>query len=309
VIALLWGLPGDATLTAVHRAVRRIGIRTVFLDQRTVLDTAVELSVGKTVEGGLSTADRTVDLTEIGAAYLRPHDAIRAGGVSSPEEKQHAHDVSDALTAWADVTPAYVVNRPSASASNGSKPAQLKAIAAAGFCVPETVVTNDPDLAGDFKRQHRAVIYKSVSSVRSRVRGLADDVPLDAVRHCPTQFQARVPGTDVRVHVVGAEVFPTRIDCTADDYRYAVREGLPRPGLDAIDLPDHVAQRCSGLATRLGLPVAGIDLRVTPDDEWYCFEVNPSPAFTYYEYGTGQPIAAAVAGLLAAAVTMAEVSG
>ncbi|MFJ7248824.1 hypothetical protein ACIQWA_29930 [Kitasatospora sp. NPDC098652] len=35
------------------------------------------------------------------------------------------------------------------------------------------------------------------------------------------------------------------------------------------------------------------------DGEVYCFEVNPCPAFTYYESHTGQPIARAVARALA----------
>jgi hypothetical protein len=42
-------------------------------------------------------------------------------------------------------------------------------------------------------------------------------------------------------------------------------------------------------------------LKVTPDDEVYCFEVNPSPAFSYYEGNTGQPISRAVARHLAGA--------
>ena len=44
--------------------------------------------------------------------------------------------------------------------------------------------------------------------------------------------------------------------------------------------------------------VAGIDLRLTPNDELFCFEVNSSPGFTFYEDSTGQPIAAAIADLL-----------
>ena len=40
---------------------------------------------------------------------------------------------------------------------------------------------------------------------------------------------------------------------------------------------------------------AGIDLKVTPENEVYCFEVNPSPAFSYYENNTGQPIAEGLA--------------
>jgi glutathione synthase/RimK-type ligase-like ATP-grasp enzyme len=43
------------------------------------------------------------------------------------------------------------------------------------------------------------------------------------------------------------------------------------------------------------LVVAGIDLRRTPEGRWVCFEVNPSPAFVYYEEATGQPIGDAIA--------------
>ena len=58
-------------------------------------------------------------------------------------------------------------------------------------------------------------------------------------------------------------------------------------------------ERCRRLAAGVNLPVAGIDLRVTAKGEWYCFEVNPSPGFTYYQDATGQPIAEAIAQFLA----------
>jgi hypothetical protein len=48
-----------------------------------------------------------------------------------------------------------------------------------------------------------------------------------------------------------------------------------------------------------GLAIAGIDLKVTRDNRVYCFEVNPSPAYSYYESNTGQPISSAVADYLA----------
>jgi hypothetical protein len=47
------------------------------------------------------------------------------------------------------------------------------------------------------------------------------------------------------------------------------------------------------------LLAAGVDLRRTVDGRWYCFEVNPSPGFTYYQDATGQPLAEAMAELLA----------
>jgi hypothetical protein len=40
-------------------------------------------------------------------------------------------------------------------------------------------------------------------------------------------------------------------------------------------------------------------LKVTQDNRVYCFEVNPSPAFSYYEANTGKPIAQAIAAYLA----------
>ncbi len=52
------------------------------------------------------------------------------------------------------------------------------------------------------------------------------------------------------------------------------------------------------LSSSLNLPVAGIDLRRTPDGRWYCFEVNPSPGFTYFQKETHQAIDETIARLL-----------
>jgi glutathione synthase/RimK-type ligase-like ATP-grasp enzyme len=66
-----------------------------------------------------------------------------------------------------------------------------------------------------------------------------------------------------------------------------------------VELSDELAEMCVRLAEGLGLAFTGIDLKITPDNRVYCFEVNPSPAFSYYEANTGQPIARAVAEYLA----------
>lgn len=79
--------------------------------------------------------------------------------------------------------------------------------------------------------------------------------------------------------------------------RYASRQGRPAK-IRPARLPKEIAARCRRLSAAVELYVAGIDLRRTPDDEWFCFEVNPSPGFTYYQEATGQPIAEAVARFL-----------
>jgi hypothetical protein len=66
-----------------------------------------------------------------------------------------------------------------------------------------------------------------------------------------------------------------------------------------VELPGDIAARCVRLSQALRLPFCGIDIMRTPDDQYYCFEVNPSPAYSYYEQETGQPIARAVVEFLA----------
>ena len=147
------------------------------------------------------------------------------------------------------------------------------------------------------------VVFKSISGIRSIVTELAADEELDAERlealaACPVQFQAYVPGYDVRVHVIGSQAIATRVDSDGTDYRYASRSGF-ETDLRAWEVDPWVAGSCVRLTSDLGLAFAGIDLRVRPDGAVYCFEVNPSPAYSYYEANAGQPIAMALARYLA----------
>ena len=298
-LTLLWGLPNDPPLARVAGELAALDAPAHVLDQRDALSTFIDTGAG-TIRLG----SHEVELGEIGAVYLRPYEVNRLPRLArlgtEDGARRHVAAVQQAMYAWLDTTRAFLVNPVWASATNASKPWQLARVREAGFAVPETLVTTDPRTARDFVQEHGEVVFKSVSGIRSRVRRIspADVDRLDDVRTCPTQFQRRVPGTDVRVHVVGREVFPTRVACDADDYRYAAQQGKEPARLTPTDLPLDVQRRCVALAQLLTLPVAGVDLRVTPDGEWYCFEVNPSPAFTYYEHHTGQRIARSIAALL-----------
>jgi len=279
-----------------------LGVPTIFIDQRRVLETTVELAVGNKVEGCVHIGDEKINLDKVTAAYPRPYESVRlpvvaSAGHGSPSWN-HACLVDDVLASWCEVTPAFVVNRCAAMAPNGSKPFQLELIRALGWSVPDTLVTTDPDAALAFWDQHGEVVYKSVSAVRSRVSRLRPEHRgrFSSITSCPTQFQQYIDGVDHRVHVVGEEVFACEVLCTADDYRFSVDD---IPDVRACSLPLDLEDKCRDLASAMQLPLAGIDLRRTSQDEWFCFEVNPSPAFTYYEAQTEQPIAAAIARLLA----------
>ena len=297
---LLWGLREDPPMAAVWNALERMKCRKIFIDQRAPLDTAIDLTVGESVDGVLRVKGENVDLAEVKSFYLRPFDAREIPNIARAGERselwRRAVEQQDALLTWAEITPALVLNRGSHMASNSSKPYQCASIASFGFRVPETLITTDAQAALEFRVQHREVIYKSISSVRSIVSRMTDAHlhRLNNIVSCPTQFQRYIPGTDYRVHVVGEKVFSCMVTSDADDYRYAEEP----VGMHPCELPAEIAERCVRMATSMNLMLSGIDLRCTPHGDWYCYEVNPSPAFTVFEARTGQPITQAVAELL-----------
>jgi glutathione synthase/RimK-type ligase-like ATP-grasp enzyme len=303
---LIWGPFTDAPLAAVMRALRRVGAAFVHLDQLAVSDTSMELEIDSKIGGWIDINGQEVALAAVHAAYIRPDNSRLlqdiGGGSEIDASALRALQLDEALLLWSDVTTAFVINRPSAMSSNSSKAYQLQLIAAHGFDVPHTLVTTDPAAVLEFRETHGEIVYKSISSVRSIVSRFRSEHAerLCDVISCPTQFQEYISGIDYRVHVIGNDVFPVQIVSDADDYRYSTSS---LRAITPCEIPPSLAERCRGLATGLGLPFAGIDLRRTSDGRWYCFEVNPSPGFTFYDRAPGEPIANAVARLLAQAGT------
>lgn len=297
---VIFGCADDPPIALALDALQERGRDYRFVDVRALDRDGVDIDGGAAgLAGRLTAAGQTLALDAVRSIYARPLSPGRQW--ADPGAAQRANLRFDTFVGWLDVTPALVVNRPRAMNSNNSKPMQAQWIGAAGFAVPETLVTSCPDEARAFWRAHGRVIFKSISGVRSIVRELdeASAARLDLIRDLPVQFQAWVPGIDLRVHVVGTRCFAAEIESSATDYRYA--RGSEQTRLRAHQLPAGVARRCADLAQSLDLPLAGIDLRLRPDGEYICFEVNPMPAYSYYESETGLAISLALADLLASA--------
>ncbi|TQK01273.1 RimK family alpha-L-glutamate ligase [Herbaspirillum sp. SJZ107] len=305
---LLAGIASEPPIALAADSAAALGIECVLLNQRAFAhdDIEFEYADGR-CRGALTSAGQVYPLECFSGIYLRTIDAAslpelsraaRAWDRERTEARTHAW--AEILTQWAEVAPQRVANRLSATLSNFSKPYQLQVIRAAGFAVPETIVTNDPAAVHAFNERHRRVIYKSTSSVRSIVRMLDDAAlaQLDRVRALPTQFQQFIDGENVRVHVVGDAVFAARIVSEAVDYRYAGRDGLDVDML-SFQPPDDIVERCRVLARNLALPFCGIDFKVRPGGQYVCFEVNPSPAYSYYQMQTASPISDALVRYLA----------
>ena len=304
---LLCGIPSEPPLALVQEALDESGTPYVFFNQRqfSIMEMDFEIASGGKVTGTLRSNGHRHRLEDFSGVYVRLMDdralpEVKTQEADSPK-RQYCRALHDTLMRWCEIAPTRVVNRAAPMGSNFSKPYQAQLIQEYGFEVPETLVTNEADLVREFQRRHTAVIYKSISGVRSIVQRMTDrdDERLDLIRWCPTQFQEFVEGTNVRVHTIGEEVFATSVSTEATDYRYAFRQVGDPAELTEVELSDELREKCVNLTRGLGLAFAGIDLKITPDDRVFCFEVNPCPAYSYYQANTGQPIAGALAKYLA----------
>jgi glutathione synthase/RimK-type ligase-like ATP-grasp enzyme len=253
-------------------------------------------------EGWIAAKDWRLDLDAISGVYVRflgPDDRPQLPDIDPLDAAALRAEGDVSLMALLEDLPCPVVNRIGGGLSNNSKPYQTLVISRTGLRVPPTLVTGDPATARAFHAEHGDVIYKSASGIRSIVRRVGGDqlARLELLRDGPAQFQAFIPGRNVRVHTVGEQVFATRIESEAVDYRYAHLDGLTAK-LEPIALPRELEAACLRLARTFDLLFAGIDLKETPEGEFFCFEVNPSPGFLFYERHTGQPISTALAELL-----------
>jgi glutathione synthase/RimK-type ligase-like ATP-grasp enzyme len=287
-VIVVWGALDDPPVVRVLDALDGHGVDAVHLDDRQLGVLSYDVQLGSTPQGWFEIDGRRVELDAIEGLYLRPGEQ---NGVAS--------STSAMLLAVAGTLPVPVVNRPTAGRSNLSKPFQLSLIASVGIATPDTLVTSDITAARAFLARHGRIVYKSISGQRSIVSAIdaAEPDRLDAIGHGPAQLQQWIDGLDVRVHVVDDRWFATSVVSSATDYRYASDEYSPVE-LAPIDIPTSLGEQLVLLSRRMGLLVSGIDLRHTVDGQWFCFEVNPSPGFTYYEDHTGQPIGSSIATLL-----------
>jgi glutathione synthase/RimK-type ligase-like ATP-grasp enzyme len=305
---LVWGPASDPPLELVVGALAQRGADVALVDPR---DAHYHHLTASFEDGALtatlSIGGRDVPLAGATGAYLRPIEVRSAAPTGNSHGRAASSDAGQPARfhqAMVDLTETLafegrvrVLNPLSAMSSNMSKPYQAQTIVQCGFSTPDTLLTDDPDDVSRFVGRYPSAVYKSASGVRSIVSSVADADPgrIRRITWCPVQFQERVDGFDVRVHVVGERTFAARVISDALDYRYAGRQVGTNAELQTWSVPADVGEKCVRLAQRFGLPFAGIDLKFCPDGRVVCFEVNPSPGFSYYELATGLPIAAAVA--------------
>ena len=300
---LITGIPSEPPVALVTEAAEKAGIPYLMFNQRNVhlYDLSIKYQQNQ-FSGILQIDGKEYDLEKLAGIYIRMMDnyflpemrnkVFNYIGESAANKSIIIHKQ---LLDWMEITSCRILNRPWDMISNLSKPYQSQLIAAAGFKIPPTCVTSNPDAIMKFQKKYKKLIFKSISSVRSIVKELdtSRSKTLQRIKYLPTQFQEKLTGENIRVHVVGDVLFATKIESSVIDYRYAGRENAACH-LVPFKLSKAIEKRCFKLSEILNLPLCGIDLFRTSKDEYYCFEVNPSPGYSYYQQSTDQNIATAI---------------
>jgi glutathione synthase/RimK-type ligase-like ATP-grasp enzyme len=188
---------------------------------------------------------------------------------------------------------------------DGNKLAQMSLAARAGFEVPPTLLSNDPDRIVRFARQFDHVAVKSQGGAWREMPDGAMAVAytqrctsaeLDAGRagltRAPVLVQPYLEKThELRVTVVDAIVFVCRIDSQASA-RTEVdwRRDVNAVSHELVDAAPGEVDRLRELVHAAGLRYAAIDLACTHDGKKYFLDLNPAGQFGWIEARTGAPI-------------------
>ncbi len=253
-------------------------------------------------------------LHDVTAVWWRRPQAPDLSSVTDPQVNLFtANEWQEAINGLWQLLDAPWMNHPTYDDAASRKARQLRIAAEVGLKVPRTLITSDPARARQFADQRGAgkVIFKTFSCTHAIWRETRllkpDDLPhLDTVRVAPVIFQEFVPAEcDIRVTAVGGRLFPAAIRSVARDGLIDFRMSVGDAAVSAEQLPKGIADKLQALLKRLGLVYGAIDLRRTPDGEYYFFEVNTAGEFLFVEDRTRQPIAQAIADWLSAPVAMA----
>jgi glutathione synthase/RimK-type ligase-like ATP-grasp enzyme len=250
---------------------------------------------------------KKIDLCDIGAVWYRR--------ISQLGVHEEVTDGTARLFAWSESNEALLgvwysincfwMNPPTADEISQRKIRQLQVARNVGLSIPDTVITNEPDVAMEFIHHFGLgnVIRKAFRNIEQAPREThvirEEDLALiDSVKYAPVIFQRFIPASlDLRVTIVEDDIFAAEIQ-SQPEYHADYRLGLGSATVKPYKLPVDVETSLFELMMELNIHYGAIDLRVTPEGEHVFLEVNPAGLFLFISERTGQPIPEAIAASL-----------
>jgi glutathione synthase/RimK-type ligase-like ATP-grasp enzyme len=253
----------------------------------------------------LETSDGPLDLGQCRVIWWRrpqPFDIHEE--LDDPELQQFAHaEMYEAFAGMWNALDAVWMNPPRNDEVAHRKVYQLRVAQDVGLTVPETLITSDPEAARAFiaRRGAGRTIYKAFSATERLWRETRLVKPeeltlIDNVAYAPVIFQEYVPAeVDLRITVVGDEIFAAEIHSQRTRYRVDMRMDINNALIAPVKLPAELEDGLHRLMAKLGLVYGAIDMRRSPDGAHIFLEINPAGQWLFIEEKTGQPISEAIA--------------
>ncbi|MFV2062971.1 MAG: MvdC/MvdD family ATP grasp protein [Chloroflexota bacterium] len=256
----------------------------------------------------LTLGGRRHDLADFGSAWWRrPQQPLISSDITSDTHRMFAaNESAEALAGLWYALETFWVNDPATDHVAHRKITQLGVAQDVGLKLPDTLIKNDPDEARRYidSRGYRNVIYKAFSALEQAWRETRilreEELDLvDYVKYAPVIFQEYIEAAvDLRITIVGEDVFPAAIHSQATTYPTDFRMDMARARIEPAILPKDVEVRLHDFMARLGLRYGAIDMRLQPDGTYVFLEVNPAGQWLFIEEATGQPISESLARLL-----------
>jgi ATP-grasp ribosomal peptide maturase len=300
----------DPTSDIVITELGRRGIPVARVDPGEFMTGGIELAA-RYGPGGMSgvlcTPSRQVRLEKVRSIYWRrPSDYATPKDWDAQDARfalaQARHGLGGVLGSLA----CRYVNHPWAIMRADHKPAQMVTAARLGFQVPPTIVTNDLAEARAFAAAYGPIVYKPLritpfrghdgNAVTLWVEVVDPDELDERIALTAHVFQKATPGkaVDVRVIVIGTQVFGIRIDSPHLDFR----RDYSRVRYSVFDVPARTADACRAYLAQFDLLFGAFDFGLKPDNTLDWYECNPAGQWHWLEDETGLPMTAAVVELL-----------
>lgn len=247
--------------------------------------------------------------------YRRMHAAHKLPAeMSAPFREAAAEESRRTLIGLLATIPCFVLDPFQTVRRAACKMQQLTNAHRVGLKTPRTLVTNDAATAKEFVDSCPAgVIAKLQSAVGIPMDDGLNAVPttrimpkhyeaLEALKYCPMMFQACIEKKlELRIAVVGRQSFAAAIDSSQlpngkVDWRVDAHDAVKL--WSPFKLPAEINQKVHQFMDIYGLNYGGIDIIVTPEDDYIFLEVNPGGEFHWLDHSTGLPIADALASVL-----------
>lgn len=252
----------------------------------------------------ISDADRTVQIDETWNIWNR-----RVLEPIIPEtipENLHNIILTETKRTWDGLLfshPSKVVNLPQADHNSNTKIEQLRfAISYRnGIKVPDTILTNDPDILREFYQNHETVCHKLLQ-VPMVIRnddyfGVYTNIVLpehieqaELIRRNPCLFQEYIEKRyELRITALTNKIIPIAIYSQSSpvsriDFR---RYDFQNVRYEKVEIPQNVETFCFDLLTHYQLNFAEIDMIYTPNNEYYFLEINPKGQWLWLEQQSG----------------------